>query len=76
MNIVKTTASIFGKATKLVVSLTGNSFNSMKAGFAEGYTGINATPKVEAPVSPVAPTVQRQPVQQEFNFTQPTPTAE
>ena len=70
MNIVKTTASIFGKATKLVVSLTGNSFNSMKVGFAEGYTGINVTPQVEAPVPPVAPTVQRQPVQQEFEFVQ------
>ena len=44
----------------------------MKAGFSEGYTGINTTPKVEAPVPPVAPTVQRQPVQQEFDFTQPT----
>ena len=72
MNIVKGTASLFGKATKLVVSLTGDTFNSMKAGFSEGYTGINTTPKVDAPVPPVAPTVQRQPVQQEFDFTQPT----
>ena len=72
MNIVKSTANIFGKATKLVVSLTGDTFNSMKAGFSEGYTGLNATPKVEVSVPPVAPTVQRQPVQQEFDFTQPT----
>jgi len=70
-NIVFSTASLLGKASKLVVSLTGSTFSSIKDGYISGYTGINTVndvnPAVEQPKEQT-PTVSRTPVQQEFDF--------
>ena len=39
MNILKGTASLFGKATKLIVSMTSGATSSVVTGFKEGYSG-------------------------------------
>lgn len=69
-NIVFTTASILGKASKLVVSLTGSTFTHIKDGYISGYTGINTVnnvnPAVEQPEKQT--NMNHTPVQKEFDF--------
>lgn len=68
MNILYGTASLFGKATKLIVSMTSGATSSVVSGFKQGYTGQPqqvARPGIE-PVYREQP-----PVQQEFDFAHP-----
>jgi hypothetical protein len=71
MKIVKGTASLFGKATKLIVSVTGGTYTQIVNGFVQGYTGIPDVPEtVETRVVNDAQPTQTytRPVQQEFVF--------
>jgi len=68
MNILYGTASLFGKAAKLIVSMTSSSTSSVVNGFKQGYTG--QPQQVARPgIKPVYR--QETPVQQEFDFAHP-----
>ena len=68
MNILYGTASLFGKAAKLIVSMTSSSTSSVVNGFKQGYTG-----QPQQVTRPGIKPVYRQatPVQQEFDFAHP-----
>jgi hypothetical protein len=66
MNILYGTASLFGKATKLIVSMTSGATSSVVSGFKQGYTG---QPQQVAQVDNAKPV--QTPVQKEFDFAHP-----
>ena len=68
MNILHGTASLFGKAAKLIVSMTSSSTSNVVNGFKQGYTG--QPQQVARPgIKPVYK--QETPVQQEVDYAHP-----
>lgn len=70
MNILYGTASLFGKATKLIVSMTSGATSNVVSGFKQGYTG---QPQQVAQVDNEKPV--QTPVQQEFAHPEPIDTS-
>lgn len=70
-NIVFSTASLFGKASKLVVSITGSTFSSIKDGFVSGYSGqklVNDVNPADESNTQEQTVTNPAPVQREFDF--------
>tara|TARA_Y100001937_G_scaffold124057_1_gene188087 strand:+ start:2823 stop:3146 length:324 start_codon:yes stop_codon:yes gene_type:complete len=70
-NIVFSTASLLGKASKLVVSITGSTFSHIKNGYVSGYTGqhlVNDVKPADEPQQAQTQVVNPTPVQKEFDF--------
>tara|TARA_R110002020_G_scaffold368406_1_gene580248 strand:- start:211 stop:453 length:243 start_codon:yes stop_codon:yes gene_type:complete len=68
MNILHGTASLFGKAAKLIVSMTSSSTSSVVNGFKQGYSG-----QPQQVARPGFKPVYREqpPVQQEVDYAHP-----
>ena len=68
MKIVKGTASLFGKATKLIVSVTGGTYTQIVNGFVQGYTGVPEVVETKVVNDPQPVKTYTRPVQQEIVF--------